>query len=110
MLDNSAQVEIPNRALTDEAPVYHRPMSRPEYLDEVQTLNLDALAPRDSAVPLEANDYQRTKVAADRAAEEALRNGSPLMRVYPGVVYGPGALTSRPRRLQRTRRKYSCRL
>jgi phosphoribosylformylglycinamidine synthase len=35
--------EIPNRALTDEAPVYHRPMERPSYLDEVQPLDLDAL-------------------------------------------------------------------
>ncbi|HET9832484.1 MAG TPA: phosphoribosylformylglycinamidine synthase subunit PurL [Vicinamibacterales bacterium] len=35
--------EIPNGALTDEAPVYNRPMSRPEYLDEVQKLDLDAL-------------------------------------------------------------------
>jgi len=52
-----------------------------------------ALAPRDSPTPLESNDYQRTKVAADRIADEAVRNGSPLMRVYPGVVYGPGALT-----------------
>ena len=41
--------EIPNRALTDEAPVYHRPMSRPEYLDEVQQLDLDTLSDRDSA-------------------------------------------------------------
>src|SRR4030081_3858654 len=35
--------EIPNRALTDEAPVYRRPMSEPEYLREVQQLDLDAL-------------------------------------------------------------------
>src|SRR3954453_9541499 len=35
--------EIPNRALTDEAPVYRRPMERPDYLDEVRTLDLDAL-------------------------------------------------------------------
>ena len=35
--------EIPNRALTDEAPLYHRPMTEPEYLSEVQTLDLDAL-------------------------------------------------------------------
>src|SRR5215813_7375234 len=35
--------EIPNRALTDEAPVYNRPMSRPEYLDEVQRLDLDVI-------------------------------------------------------------------
>ncbi len=35
--------EIPNRALTDDAPVYERPMTRPEYLDEVQRLDLDSL-------------------------------------------------------------------
>jgi farnesol dehydrogenase len=52
-----------------------------------------ALAPRDRRAPLESNDYQRTKVAADRLADEAVRTGSPLMRVYPGVVYGPGTLT-----------------
>ena len=52
-----------------------------------------ALAPRDLQQPIAANDYQRTKVAADRLAEERIRNGSPLMRVYPGVIYGPGAFT-----------------
>ena len=36
--------EIPNRALTDEAPVYQRPMAEPEYLADVQRLDLDALA------------------------------------------------------------------
>jgi phosphoribosylformylglycinamidine synthase len=36
--------EIPNRALTDEAPVYRRPMAQPEYLAEVQRLDLQALA------------------------------------------------------------------
>jgi phosphoribosylformylglycinamidine synthase len=36
--------EIPNRALTDEAPVYRRPMTEPDYLREVQQLDLDALA------------------------------------------------------------------
>src|SRR3989442_1592604 len=35
--------EIPNRALTDEAPVYRRPMTEPEYLSDVQKLDLDAL-------------------------------------------------------------------
>jgi phosphoribosylformylglycinamidine synthase len=35
--------EIPNRALTDEAPVYHRPMEAPPYLAEVQALDLDGL-------------------------------------------------------------------
>jgi phosphoribosylformylglycinamidine synthase len=35
--------EIPNRALTDEAPVYHRPMAEPDYLAEVQVLDVRAL-------------------------------------------------------------------
>jgi NAD+-dependent farnesol dehydrogenase len=52
-----------------------------------------ALAPRDVRSAIEANDYQRTKVAADRVADEAVAGGSPLVRVYPGVIYGPGPLT-----------------
>jgi phosphoribosylformylglycinamidine synthase len=36
--------EIPNRALTDEAPVYKRPMETPAYLADVQRLDLNALA------------------------------------------------------------------
>src|SRR6266849_3961884 len=35
--------EIPNRALTDEAPLYERPMTEPAYLAEAQKLDLDAL-------------------------------------------------------------------
>jgi phosphoribosylformylglycinamidine synthase subunit PurL len=38
--------EIPNRALTDEAPVYRRPTSEPEYLAAAQQLDLDRLPPR----------------------------------------------------------------
>jgi phosphoribosylformylglycinamidine synthase II len=42
---SSGQVvaEIPNRALTDEAPLYRRPVERPASLDDVQRLDLDAL-------------------------------------------------------------------
>jgi phosphoribosylformylglycinamidine synthase subunit PurL len=40
----SVVAEIPNRALTDEAPVYHRAMREPDYLHEVQRLDLDGLA------------------------------------------------------------------
>src|SRR6187549_2164982 len=35
--------DVPNRALTDEAPVYQRPMTRPDYLDSVQRFDADAL-------------------------------------------------------------------
>lgn len=52
-----------------------------------------ALPPRGRDAPLQANDYQRTKVAADQAADQAVNSGAPLIRVYPGVVYGPGTFT-----------------
>lgn len=52
-----------------------------------------ALPPRDVGHPIAVNDYQRTKVLADRVADEAVRDGAPVVRVYPGVIYGPGAFT-----------------
>jgi phosphoribosylformylglycinamidine synthase II len=43
--DRGATVaDIPNRALTDEAPVYSRPMAEPEYLKDAQRLDPAALA------------------------------------------------------------------
>ena len=59
----------------------------------VYTSSFLALAPADGRSPLEANDYQRTKVAADRLADQFVAKGKPLIRIYPGVVYGPGSLT-----------------
>ena len=41
-------VDIPNRALTDEAPVYHRPTQRPDWLDEIHQLDLASLEPKGS--------------------------------------------------------------
>src|SRR5262245_48810559 len=35
--------EIPNRALTDEAPVYQRPFSEPDYLRDAQQMDLNSL-------------------------------------------------------------------
>src|SRR5262245_48202396 len=43
--------DVPNRALTDEAPVYRRPMTKPAYLEEAQRLDLAALA-----APVVSND------------------------------------------------------
>jgi len=57
------------------------------------TSSFVAIPPRGRTEPLVANDYQRTKVAADRVADEAVRDGLPLIRVYPGVVYGAGSFT-----------------
>lgn len=39
------------------------------------------------------NDYERTKTLADRLARSLCEDGLPLVRLYPGVVYGPGSLT-----------------
>src|SRR5436190_20124114 len=41
--DGRVVAEIPNRALTDEAPLYNRPMREPEYLAEAARLDLDEL-------------------------------------------------------------------
>ncbi len=38
-------------------------------------------------------DYERSKWVAERVAVERARDGAPLVIVYPGVVYGPGAST-----------------
>ena len=57
------------------------------------TSSFVAIPPQGRTEPLVANDYQRTKVAADRVADEAVRDGLPLIRVYPGVVYGAGSFT-----------------
>jgi len=43
--------EIPNRALTDEAPVYRRPMSEPAYLHDAQMLDLEGLDETRAADP-----------------------------------------------------------
>jgi len=59
----------------------------------VYTSSFLALPPTGHTDHLRANDYQRTKIAADALAEEAVRAGAPIVRTYPGVVYGPGADT-----------------
>ena len=58
-------VDIPNRALTDEAPVYHRPTRRPDWLDQVQQLDLASLTPTGSAA-----DTLRTLLASPTIASK----------------------------------------
>jgi farnesol dehydrogenase len=42
---------------------------------------------------LSANDYQRTKAAAREVAAGAAQRGVPVVALFPGVIYGPGAAT-----------------
>lgn len=59
----------------------------------VYTSSFLALPPANRSAPLEANDYQRTKVLARVVAQRAAKQGLPLTILYPGVIYGAGAAT-----------------
>src|SRR5262245_25590289 len=64
--DHGAVVaDIPNRALTDEAPVYRRPMEVPAYLSDVQHFDLNALPVR-----VDANDGLRALAASPTVASK----------------------------------------
>lgn len=39
-------------------------------------------------------EYEKSKVAADKIALNAASEGVPIILLYPGVLYGPGKLTS----------------
>ena len=79
----SVVAEIPNRALTDEAPVYQRPMEEPAYLREVQQLDLEALgSPERLAVRPEGargSEGARASQASDHAAALLALLGSPTI-------------------------------
>lgn len=59
----------------------------------VCTSSFLALPPSGGRTPGRWNDYQRTKVAADDLVSRAVTDGAPVIRMYPGVLYGPGAAT-----------------
>ncbi len=59
----------------------------------VYTSSFLALPPSDSGATGSWNDYQRTKLQAELEAAREVERGAPLIRMYPGVVYGPGRLT-----------------
>ncbi len=59
----------------------------------VYTSSFMAMPPGGYSEPVAWNDYQRTKVRAAAEAERAVAGAVPLVRVYPGVIYGPGRET-----------------
>jgi farnesol dehydrogenase len=59
----------------------------------IYTSSFLALPPAGLDAAPKWNDYQRTKAAANLLADAAVRDGAPLVRMYPGVIYGPGPAT-----------------
>jgi len=80
--------EIPNTALTDEAPLYRRPYSAPPYLEEVQQLSLASLGP-----PAPAADVFRRLLAAPTVASKrwVYRQYDHVVRTNTMVLPGMGA-------------------
>lgn len=39
-------------------------------------------------------EYEKSKAVADKVALDAASEGIPIVPVYPGVIYGPGKVTS----------------
>lgn len=69
----------------------------------IYTSSFFALGPTDGYIANEnqihpaklfCTEYERSKVAADKIAMQAAAEGLPIVLVYPGVIYGPGKLTS----------------
>jgi phosphoribosylformylglycinamidine synthase len=88
--DHGAVVaEIPNRALTDEAPVYRRPTAEPEYLAAARALNLAELgppgAPRDVFARLLASPTIASKRWVYRQYDHMVRTNT---LVLPGMGAG----------------------
>jgi phosphoribosylformylglycinamidine synthase subunit PurL len=85
--------EIPGPALTDEAPLYHRPMRRPDDLDTLRVVDRAALKPRpssrDAALALLASPTIASKRWIYRQYDSMVRTntlvpagyGTPVVRV-----------------------------
>src|SRR5688572_27424494 len=88
---NGADVvaDIPNKALTDDAPRYRRPMTEPAYLKEAQTLDIAALgappSPRDALRRLLASPTIASKRWVYRQYDHMVR---PSTLGLPGMGAG----------------------
>ena len=90
--------EIPGPALTDEAPLYHRPMQRPADLDTLRQIDVKALKPRpsnrDAALALLSSPTIASKRWIYRQYDSMVRTntlvpagyGTPVVRVKESGV------------------------
>jgi phosphoribosylformylglycinamidine synthase len=79
--------DIPNKALTDDAPRYHRPMQEPPYLEEVRQLDLAALGP-----PAAPNEVFRALISSPAIASKrwVYRQYDHMVRTNTLVLPGMG--------------------
>jgi phosphoribosylformylglycinamidine synthase len=80
--------EIPNTALVDAAPVYDRPVARPDYLDEAINLDPNALAPEPPAIAALKSLLASPTVASKRWV---YRQYDHMVRTNSIVLPGMGA-------------------
>jgi phosphoribosylformylglycinamidine synthase subunit PurL len=90
--------EIPNQALTDEAPMYRRPMATPAYLKEAQELDLGTLAP-----PPSPRDVLRRLLASPGIASKrwVYRQYDHMVRTNTLLLPGMGAAAVRVKETSR---------
>jgi phosphoribosylformylglycinamidine synthase len=80
--------DIPNRALTDDAPVYRRPMAAPAYLEEAQQLDLGTLG----APPSSRTVFRRLLASPGIASKRwVYRQYDHMVRTNTLVLPGMGA-------------------
>jgi len=84
--------DVPNRALTDDAPVYRRPMTEPAYLREAQQLSWAALG----APPAAAEVFRMLLASPNIASKRwVYRQYDHMVRTNTIVIPGMGAGTVR---------------
>src|SRR5688572_2181428 len=92
--------DIPNKALTDEAPMYRRPMSKPSYIETAQQLDLEALgappAPREVFRRLLASPGIASKRWVYRQYDHMVRTNTLLL---PGMGAAVVRVKETPRAL-----------
>jgi len=80
--------DIPNKALTDEAPLYRRPMAAPSYIQSAQQLDLAALGPP----PTPREVFRRLLASPEIASKRwVYRQYDHMVRTNTLVLPGMGA-------------------
>jgi len=87
----TAVAEIPTTALVDDAPVYHRPMARPAYLDAVQQFDAEALP----EVPVQEAFFRILASPTVASKRWAYRQYDHMVRTNSIVLAGMGAAVVR---------------